>query len=245
VQERPFCPRCGSVRVVKSGHARGRQRWLCRRCQYQFTRRDGYGTPDEVKQAAVTLYGFGLSLNAVGHLLGSCAQSVMRWVCSYVDHYCSKLEPEPVPIIEIDEMWHYLHRRTNRVWIWKAYDREKDRLIDWECGGRDEATFRRLFTRLERWKPRLYCTDDYVVYNNVLPVGRHYVGKDESVRLERNNGRQRHWVASCRRRSIVVSRSGAMIDRRMALFAHLHVNRQAKPKMRRLPIVQKQHLNVT
>jgi len=232
------------VRVVKSGHARGRQRWLCRRCQYQFTRRDGYGTPDEVKQAAVTLYGFGLSLNAVGHLLGSCAQSVMRWVCSYVDHYCPKLEPEPVPIIEIDEMWHYLHRRTNRVWIWKAYDREKDRLIDWECGGRDEATFRRLFTRLERWKPRLYCTDDYVVYNNVLPVGRHYVGKDESVRLERNNGRQRHWVASCRRRSIVVSRSGAMIDRRMALFAHLHVNRQAKPEMRRLPIAQKQHLNI-
>ena len=102
-----------------------------------------------------------------------------------------------------------------------------------------------MFTRLERWKPRLYCTDDYVVYNNVLPVGRHYVGKDESVRLERNNGRQRHWVASCRRRSTVVSRSGAMIDRRMALFAHLHVNRQVKPKMRRLPIVQKRHLNGT
>jgi transposase-like protein len=55
------------VRVVKSGHARGRQRWLCRRCQYQFTRRDGYGTPDEVKQVAVTLYGCGLSLNAVGN----------------------------------------------------------------------------------------------------------------------------------------------------------------------------------
>jgi insertion element IS1 protein InsB len=244
VEECAFCPRCGSVRVVKSGHVRGRQRWLCRRCQYQFTRRDGYGTPVEVKQAAVTLYGYGLSLNAVGHLLGSCAQSVMRWVCSYVDHHCPKLEPEPVPIIEIDEMWHYLHRRTNRVWIWKAYDREKDRLIDWECGGRDEATFRRLFARLERWKPRLYCTDDYVVYNNVPPVGRHYVGKDESVCLERNNGLQRHWVASCRRRSIVVSRSGAMINRRIALFAHLHVNRQARPEMRRLSIARERRLKI-
>ena len=40
------------MRVVKAGHAQGRQRWLCRRCQYQFTRRDDYGTPDEVKQAA-------------------------------------------------------------------------------------------------------------------------------------------------------------------------------------------------
>jgi IS1 family transposase len=130
-----------------------------------------------VKQTAVTLYGYGLSLTAVGRLLGSCAQSVMRWVCGYVDQYCTKPEPEPIPIIEIDEMWHYLDRKTNRVWIWKAYDRFNDRLIDWECGNRDEATFRRLFSRLERWHPRLYCTDDYVVYHNVLPVGRHYVGK--------------------------------------------------------------------
>src|SRR3954447_24798394 len=136
----------------------------------------------------------------------------------------------------------YLDRKTNRVWIWKAYDRSHDRLVDWECGNRDEATFRRLFTRLERWRPRLYCTDDYVVYHNVLPVGRHYVGKDECFRLERNNGRQRHWLASCRRRSIVVSRSGAMIDRRMALFAHLHVNRQAKPEMHRLPIARERRL---
>jgi hypothetical protein len=40
------------------------------------------------------------------------------------------------------------------------------------------------------------------------------------------------------RHSIVVSQSGAMINRRMALFAHLHVNLQAKPEMRRLPIAQ-------
>ncbi|WP_425600606.1 IS1/IS1595 family N-terminal zinc-binding domain-containing protein [Skermanella aerolata] len=71
--------------MLKSGHARGKQRWLCRRCRYEFTRPDGYSAPDEVKQAAVTLYGFGLSLNAVGRLLRSGAQSVMRWVCAYGD----------------------------------------------------------------------------------------------------------------------------------------------------------------
>ena len=69
------------------------------------------------------------------------------------------------------------------------------------------------------------------------------MGKDESVRLERNNGRQRHWLASCRRRSIVVSRSNKMIDRRRALFAHLHVNRHAKPEMRRLPMAQERRLS--
>jgi transposase-like protein len=100
VEDRSFCPRCGSVRVVESGHARCKQRWLCRRCRYQFTRPDGYGAPDEVKQAAVTVYEFGLSLNAVGRLLRSCAESVMRWVCAYGDRNCPKPEVEPVPIIQ-------------------------------------------------------------------------------------------------------------------------------------------------
>jgi hypothetical protein len=71
-----------------------------------------------------------------------------------------------------------------------------------------------------------------------LPVPSEWV----SAR-DRNNGRQRHWVASyCR--SIVVSRSGAMIDRRMAMFAQLHVSSQAKPEMWRLPFTQEQRLDV-
>ena len=68
----------------------------------------------------------------------------------------------------------------------------------------------------------------------MLAVGGHYQGKRETVALERNNGQQRHWAL--RRRSIVVSKSLAMIERRVALFAHLHVNKEAGPEMYRLPI---------
>ena len=122
--ERPWCPRCGSVRVVKSGHARGKQRWLCRRCGYQFTRTpDGASdtpVPESTKRAAVTLYGHGLSLRCVGKLLGTTAQSVLRWVCRYVDRQCPKPIPEPVTIIAIDEMWHYLGCKAQKLWIWKA-----------------------------------------------------------------------------------------------------------------------------
>jgi hypothetical protein len=49
-------------------------------------------------------------------------------------------------------------------------------------------------------------------------------------------------VVSCRRRAIVVLRSGAMIDQRMTLFAYLHVNHQAKSEMRRLTIARERHL---
>ena len=91
--------------------------------------------------------------------------------------------------------------------------------MDWECGGRDKATCQRLIARLARWRTRLYCTDDYAVYDVLLPVGQRYAGKDETHGIERDNARQRHWLARFRRRSIVVSRAKRMVDVSLALFA--------------------------
>ena len=61
-------------------------------------------------------------------------------------------------------------------------------------------------------------------YDEALPVGRHYIGKDHTQHSESNNSRQRHWLARFRRRTCVVSRSVEMVDATMALFAFYHCN---------------------
>ena len=96
--------------------------------------------------------------------------------------------------------------------------------MDWECGGRDKATCERLIARLTRWRTRLYCADDYTVYGVLLPVGQLYTGKDETHGIERDNARQRHWLARFRRRSIVVSKAKHMVDVSIALFARFAGN---------------------
>jgi insertion element IS1 protein InsB len=111
-------------------------------------------------------------------------------------------------------------------------------LIDWECG-RDQVTFERLLARLRRWKGRLVCTDEYVVYEQALSAGRHYAGKDQTVALERAHSRLRHWLARFRRRTCVVSRSREMVDRSIALIAHLHINRTVDPSFFHLPLAVK------
>jgi transposase len=116
----PHCPRCGSHRVIRFGFVAGRQRWRCKRWRYQFTRLEGHGTPEPTRRAAVSLYGYGLSFNAVAHLLGTTAPSVLRWVCRSVDRCCVKPAPSDAVGIELDEMWHFLPRKDNKVWIWKA-----------------------------------------------------------------------------------------------------------------------------
>jgi transposase-like protein len=121
---KPYCPRCHCVRVVKSGHHHGKQRWLCRRCGYQFTSLSPpAGADDRTRKTAVTLYGHGLSLRCVGKLLATTAHSVIRWVTEYVETSCPKPTPEGAVVIEVDEMWHYLGAKTNKLWIWTALDR--------------------------------------------------------------------------------------------------------------------------
>ena len=86
------------------------------------------------------------------------------------------------------------------------------------------AADERLIERLERWRTRLYRADDYAVYDVLLPVGQLYAGKDETHGIERDNARQRHWLARFRRRSIVVSKVQRMVDVSIALFARFAGN---------------------
>ena len=70
-------------------HRRGQAAVALQAVPLQFTRFAGTGTPEPTKRAAVSLYGYGLSFNTVAHLLGTTAQSVLRWVCRYVDYRCA------------------------------------------------------------------------------------------------------------------------------------------------------------
>ncbi len=117
-----------------------------------------------------------------------------------------------------------LEKKSEPFWIWKAWDRASGQLVDWDCGGRDTATCKRLIERLTRWRTRLFCADDYAVYEVLLPVGQLYTGKDETHGVERDNARQRHWLARFRRRSIVVSKAKRMVDVSIALFARFAGN---------------------
>ena len=110
-------------------------------------------------------------------------------------------------------------KKRNKLWVWKARDRATGRIIDWELGGRDKTTLERLLERLKRWGVRLYCTDDWAAYAELIPQGRLFVGKEETHGIERDHSRQRHWLARFRRRTCVVSRAERMVEASIALFA--------------------------
>jgi IS1 family transposase len=115
-------------------------------------------------------------------------------------------------------------KKTQKLWIWKAYDRTTGHLLDWECGGRDRATLQRLVERLNAWNVTVYFTDHWECYREVMGDAKLVQSKTQTVAIERNNGRQRHWLGRFRRRTVIVSRSREMVDLSVALFAAFHVN---------------------
>ena len=45
-------------------------------------------------------------------------------------------------------MWHYLQKKRQKLWLWKAVDRDIGELLDWECVQRDKATRKKMIDRL-------------------------------------------------------------------------------------------------
>src|SRR5262249_12918471 len=125
---------------------------------------------------------------------------------------------------QLDAMWHYLKKKRHKLWIWKALDRDTGQLLDWECGGRDKATLKKMIDRLVTWDVKMYCTDKRATYASVIPQDKLMQSKATTHAIERNDYRQRHWFGRFKRKSIIVSKSKEMVDLTMALFARFWVN---------------------
>jgi len=109
-----YCPKCAAGKTVKNGNHLGRQRYRCKGCGFQFTRGTPRGRPANEKAMVILLYTLGLSFNAIARIYGLATSTVMRWVRAFAEKTYEKPEPGQAVIVELDEMWHYLHsKKTN------------------------------------------------------------------------------------------------------------------------------------
>jgi insertion element IS1 protein InsB len=183
------------------------------------------GKPLTAKINAVLWYLSGMSINRIAFLSRVSAPSVLNWIRAAANQHYEKPTPTgSLIVIELDEMWHYLKNRRQKLWIWKALDSDSGKLLDWECGRRNKATLKMMVDRLAQWDVKLYCTDKWGTYASVIPADKLVQNKAATQDIERNHCRQRHWFGRFKRKSIIVSKSKEMVDLTMALFAKFWVN---------------------
>src|SRR3954464_10445541 len=130
------CKRCGSEVHVKAGLMRNKRRALCKAWGLNFTNTPARGKPLALKAAAVLLYVSGVSMNRTAQLLGVSTPTIQAWLEQFAAAYAQKPEPEGrAVVIELDAMGHDLKKKSETLWVWKAWDRASGQLVDWECGG--------------------------------------------------------------------------------------------------------------
>jgi insertion element IS1 protein InsB len=88
-------------------------------------------------------------------------------------------------------------------------------------GGRDSASFRRLYDKVKHLKNCLFYTDNWGAFAEVLLPERHIIGKVHTVTIERDNSNTRHHLGRFTRRTRVVSKSPLMVSLSIRLWCAL------------------------
>ena len=91
----------------------------------------------------------------------------------------------------------------------------------WVIGGRDAATFRRLYDKVKHLTECVFFTDDWESFAKILPKDRHIIGKQHTTAIEQDNSNTRHHLARMTRRTKVVSHCEAMLNTSLKLWLNL------------------------
>ena len=133
----------------------------------------------------------------------------------------------PLAVLELDEMWTFVGRRKNKVWLWLAVERASRRIVAWVLGCRGAATARRLWLLLppEFQKNTRYLTDLWGAYAKVLPAAAHQAcpkGSGQTSIVEAINCALRQRCGVLVRKSCSFSKSLEMHHKRIEICINNH-----------------------
>ena len=120
VPDNPPCPRCEHPQTVRNGRTRGRQRWVCARCDHSFGPTTGTVVyrlktpPAEVARALLVVLRRG-SLLAAEDVTGHKYETIGRWLRRAAAHAEALTEALVHDLqlteVEVDEFWSFVHQK--------------------------------------------------------------------------------------------------------------------------------------
>ncbi|MDL2266380.1 helix-turn-helix domain-containing protein [Desulfovibrio sp. OttesenSCG-928-G15] len=98
-----------STQLVKNGSHRNTQRYLCKQCGYQFTRKETNIRSHNDRLLAALLYANGMSKNAIAKLMGTSPPTVARWITVIGAKSYGEGGHEKPAVTGVDDVVRYLH----------------------------------------------------------------------------------------------------------------------------------------
>jgi insertion element IS1 protein InsB len=132
-------------------------------------------------------------------------------------------DPEATDM-ELDELWSFVLKKSNKVWIWIALCRKTKQVVAYAVGDRTEETCRKLWNAIPEEYRKGHCFSDFwQAYQLVIPKEKHSaVGKEtgKTAHIERLNNTLRQRLGRLVRKTLSFSKSMFMHDLCLRLFLH-------------------------
>ena len=130
----------------------------------------------------------------------------------------------PGGCLELDQLWSFVRRRSNKQWVWLALCRRTRQVVAYAVGCRGERTCRRLWDRVPPAYRRGLCfTDFWEAYRKVVPPDQHCAcgkGAGQTNHVERFNNTLRQRLGRFVRKTLPFSKKRQMHKVCLILFLH-------------------------
>ena len=226
------CPQCDSENIEKNGtDYKGSQKYHCLDC-------NAYGTlnpqdrnyPHFFRELILRAYRERASMRGIERIFGIARQTLARWLkedaAKLPDLAETLVPPQENDVLELDELWSFVLKKSEKRWIWIALCRRTRQVVAYYIGDRSEESCRKLWKRIPHAYKKLNSYSDFwESYQKVFPTETHQsVGKDsgETNHVERWNNTLRQRLSRFVRRTLSFSKSDLFHEIALKLYLHYY-----------------------
>ena len=220
------CPKCESTNVEKYGVSSvGKQRYMCKSCKRTFQQNYTYNACRADTKSLIyfqTINGSGT--RAIARSLGvdpGTVTSVLRSFESllwHVNHdYLRELAEQKINVeivsgteAEMDEMWSFVHDKSQQYWLWWAIDHNTGAPLAFCFGTREHKNLEELKKLLDGFNIAVVYADGNPAYGKHMGDCEIVTGKRNTQKIERKHLSLRTWCSRLVRKGIRFSKSHTM-----------------------------------
>ena len=219
------CPGCSSANYKKNGHTHNlKQNHRCKCCGRQFVLNPQKRVINETEREIINrLLLERISLRGICRSMKVSIQWLLQYIANLYQQQSDDLNSQiqfdlninDITIFNIDsqldEMWSFVERKSNKQWIWIAMDTNSRQVIAFHVGDRGISGASKLWDKIPGIykKHGLFHTDNWDAYLSIIPPHQHQVASKKSGKtayIERLNCTIRQRNSRLVRRSLSFSK---------------------------------------
>ena len=138
-----------------------------------------------------------------------------------------ELELEICYSTELDEFWSYIGNKKEQRWTWYIIEKNSGIIIAWKNGKRTNEVLGKLLKTIKNIPIKYAFTDNWKAYSSLLPSHYyHFIGKDNTWKIERKNLNFRTHLKRLQRRTICFSKSELIHDNVIGMYIEKYYYKQ-------------------